>query len=776
VKQHRALIVGLWLLALAVGIALVARARFSADMSAFLPAAPSAQEQILVDQLKDGTVSRLMLVGIDGGSAEARAALSQDLAARLRKHGEFASIANGEAGGFERERTLLFGSRYLLSPAVTPARFSTEGLKAAIGDSIASLALPSGAWLKTLLPTDPTGETLQLIDALSGQETASTDEGVWMSRDGQRALLMVNTRAAGSDTDAQEAAVGLLQGEFAAARDSLVGRYPALKESRLQLSGPGVFGVEARARIRDEATRFSLLGTLIIVCLLLAVYRSWRALLLGLVPVASGALAGVAAVSLGFGVVHGITLGFGITLIGEAVDYSIYLFIQSGETGNREWLRRFWPTIRLGVLTSVCGFAALLFSGFPGLAQLGLYSIAGLVAAALVTRFVLPLLLPAGFAVRDLSALGTRLESMLKQLRRLRWMVPALALASLALLIWHHDKLWNHELSALSPVPPQQQALDTALRAELGAPDVRYLVVLSGRDRETVLREAERLTPRLDTLVANGLIAGYESPSRYLPSQATQEARRAALPDAATLRTRLQAALADLPIQPAKLEPFVVAVDAARRAPLLTPASYRGTSLALLLDGLLVERPGRSLALLPLRAPKDGIDATALDKALAGQPLQLVDLKTASNDLYAAYLDEALKLVGYGMLVIVALLALALRSPSRLWRVLMPLIAAGLVVAAGHLLAGVSLNLLHLVGLLLLVAVGSNYALFFVGRERSPSLLLSLLVANATMLAGFGLLAFSSVPVLAALGGTAGPGALLALLFSAMLDRYESTD
>jgi len=45
--------------------------------------------------------------------------------------------------------------------------------------------------------------------------------------------------------------------------------------------------------------------------------------------VLSGALAGVAAVSLGFGVVHGITLGFGTALIGEAVDYSIYLFMQS---------------------------------------------------------------------------------------------------------------------------------------------------------------------------------------------------------------------------------------------------------------------------------------------------------------------------------------------------------------------------------------------------------------------------------------------------------------
>ncbi|MDN0082726.1 MMPL family transporter [Crenobacter sp. SG2305] len=774
--QRRGLIVGVWLLALVLGLALLTRARFSADMSAFLPAAPSAEQQILVDQLKDGTVSRLMLVGITGASSDARAELSRRLAARLRTSHDFASVANGEAGGFERERKLLFDNRYLLSPAVTSQRFSTAGLHAAIADSIAALALPSGAWTKALLPADPTGETLQLIDMMSGRDSATISDGVWASRDGKEALLMLYTRAAGSDTDAQEAALARLNSDFAAVRAELLGHYQVLAGARLQATGPGVFGVEARERIRGEALRFSILGSLIIVALLWSVYRSWRVLLLGLVPVASGVLAGVVAVSLGFGMVHAITVGFGVTLIGEAVDYSIYLFIQSGAGGvgsAREWQRRFWPTIRLGVLTSVCGFAALLFSGFPGLAQLGLYSIAGLAAAALVTRWVLPLLLPAGFAVRDLSVLAERLAWGLRCLRRLRALVPVLALLSLALLIVLRQPLWNHDLAALSPVPAEQQRLDAALRAELGAPDVRYLAVVSGADREAVLRETERLAPKLDALVARGLLAGYESPSRYLPSQAAQAARQASLPDETTLRARLATALAGQPIQPAKLEPFVAAVEAARQAPLLSPASFRGTSLALLLDGLLVEQGGRNLALLPLRAPAGGIDAAALSKALSGAPLQLVDLKTASNRLYGAYLDEAIHLVGFGMLAIVLLLALALRSPAKLGRALLPLVTAVLVVTAGHLLVGGTLNLLHLVGLLLIVAIGSNYALFFVGSERSASVLLSLLIANLATLAGFGLLAFSSVPVLAALGSTAGPGALLALLFAAVLDRHE---
>src|SRR5690606_834369 len=130
-------------------------------------------------------------------------------------------------------------------------------------------------------------------------------------------------------------------------------------EARLLMSGTGVFSVMARDSIRTQVHVIFVVSTLLIAALLLAAYRSPAALVLSLLPVASGIAVGITAVSLAFGVVHGVTLGFGTALIGEAVDYSIYLFMQAerNAAGHRAWLARAWPTIRLGVLTSVCGFA-----------------------------------------------------------------------------------------------------------------------------------------------------------------------------------------------------------------------------------------------------------------------------------------------------------------------------------------------------------------------------------------------------------------------------------
>jgi predicted exporter len=766
----------IWLLALAACAVIIARSEFTADMSAFLPQRPTAEQQLLVDQLKQGVLSRTILVGIEGGDGPGRARLSLDLAARLRAGGQFTAVRNGEAAA-DRDREILFGHRYLLSPAVTPDRFSVDGLREAIGNSIDGLASPAGLMLKSLLPRDPTGELMELLGAMDGGSSPASRHGAWVSRDGQRAILLLQTKAAGSDTDAQEAALDHIRGEFAAALQAA-----GLKDLRVLMSGAPVFSVDARTTIKAEVTRLSIISTVAIVCLLLLVYRSVTALAAGLLPVLSGVLAGIAAVSLGFGTVHGLTIGFGTTLIGESVDYSIYYFVQSqGGRGRDEgWLRQFWPTVRLGVLTSICGFASLLFSGFPGLAQLGLYSIAGLLTAAAVTRYVLPQLTPAGFRIDAIGPVGRRLEGVVARLAPWRWSVALLALAAAVVLVSHRHQVWNTGLSGLSPVPAEAQALDQSLRADLGAPDLRYLVVVSAPEREAALTAAERIAAHLQPLVEAGVIAGFETPSRFLPSRATQEARRAALPDAAELARRLGPALAALPLRPERLQGFIDDVATARQAPLLAAEDLKGSSLALVVDALLLQRPAGWSVLMPLRAVNGDagleIQPDPIRQALAaaGQPGALfIDLLAESNRLYGSYLDEAILLSLAGFLAIVVLLAASLRSAGRLLRVLAPLVAAVLVVVAALALAGERLTLLHLVGMLLLVAVGSNYALFFDRQERSdplaPHTLASLLLANTTTMIGFGALAFSQVPVLRAIGITVGPGAVLALLFSAML-------
>ncbi len=753
---------------------------------------------MLIDQISEGFASRALIVGIEGVAEPVLSQISQLMGAQLKAGPEFSSVSNGQTDSSEKDQAFLFNNRYLLSPAVSPSRMTVEGLRAAIQESLAEVGSSTGLFSKSLLGRDPTGESMEVIKRVIPANQPAQTGGVWMNAAHTRALLLLQTKAQGSDLDAQQGAQAAILQSFSAARAKLGVQADG---AVLKYSGPGVFAVNARDTIKSEAARLSTIGTVMVLGLLWLIYRSIATLFLGMMPVVTGAIAGIAAVGLGFTSIHGMTLGFGITLIGEAVDYAIYLFVQympatrshssDASRGQQQaFAASFWPTIRLGVLTSIFGFSTLLLSGFTGLAQLGLFSIVGIVVAAVVTRYVLPVLLPDNFAVRQPKKLGYLLTRFVTQLNRLKMTVIVVTFIALVTLIARWSTMWSAELGGLSPVSEAAQKLDAELRADIGAPDAGLLIVLKAASSEQVLQLSEDVSVRLESLVSKGQLAGFQAPTSYLPSQRTQLARRASLPNDEELQGRMTQALQGLPLKPDKLTVFFADVSKTRNAELLTRDSLNGTSLSLGLDALLMQHPRLAnewTALIALQAPTQAgaampsaqvIGDMLSDMSKEGKAVYVIELGAEAKNVYSAYLREAIVLSASGFCAIVVLLLITLKSLRRTVRVVMPMLAAVAIVAAGLVLLKGSLNLLHLVGLLLVVAIGSNYALFFDQRSRNEmvdpantddhNMLCSLFFANLTTVMGFGLLAFSSVPVMNAIGLTVGIGTFLALVLAAV--------
>lgn len=829
----------IWLLGLLVAAAVISRTRFSPDMTAFLPRSPLPAQRVLVDQLREGVVSRLVLLAIEGAPPDTLTALSKALAGELRHDAAFGLVSNGDAADYVKDRDLLWNHRYLLSPRVSRDHFTPEALRAALDADIQMLGSDMGMIVKQTIPADPTGEMRFLIGSLDTQAHPAMHDGVWVSRDGSRALLMVRTVAAGFDIDGQERALARIEAAFAHARQTLSGPGSdhaagggnaspdiGVAAARLVETGPPVFAVQTRARMIRDVSRLSLIASLLVAAILLYAYRSPRVLVLALLPVLSGVAAGIASVSLAFGFVHGITLGFGVTLIGEAVDYAIYLFTQTAPgTAPSATLTRIWPILRLGMLTSVCGFSAMLLSSFTGFAQLGAFTVVGLVVALGVTRFVLPALLPAGFATTHSTVFAAPLLALFSAGGRQRWIVAGLSVAAVLSLAVHRGPYWDDELSSMSPLPAVQKSLDDALRREIGAPDVRYLLVVRAADRDAALAASERVAAGLEPLVASGAIGGFEVPSTWLPARATQQARRDALPDAPTLSANLARSVEGTGFRVDVFAPFLADVEAARHRPLLRHADLDGTGIASQVNSLLVRDGGEWLAIAQVQGVTDIRAVQQAVAAMAGDNAIWLDLKAESDRLLDTYLREALTLSVAGSLVVVLLLSVSLRSARRTATVLLPLAAAVVCTAAILLVADGRLSIFNLFGLLLVVAVGSNYCLFFerhcadmgeVAPEGVPNglsavafhgtshrasqseaasplgaiptatcptgasptgvsptgasrMIASLVLADLWTVIGFGILSFSGFPVLNGIGLTVAIGACLSLIFGAML-------
>jgi predicted exporter len=756
----------LWLgVLLLAGWLIGQRLELSGDLRKFMPSAQTPSQKLLIDELGEGPGSRLLLVALSGSTPETLAAQSSALREKLATQRWFGLVANGAEGGLDAIPERLRPYRYLLSPALDTQRLDAAYLADELATRVQDLGSPMANLIEPLLPSDPTLETLKLAESWEPVNAPQRLHGVWFDRAGREALMVLETRAAGFDPTGQQAAIDAIHSAFATVRGD--------SATQLTLTGPGAFSVEIGGRTAREASWIGTLDSIIFVLLLWIAYRSWKAPLLGALPLISGGLAGLAAVVLGFDGVHGITIAFGFTLIGVAQDYPIHLFSHQ-RAGLSPWAsaRALWPTLGTGVASTCIAYLTFLVSGVEGLKQLAVFTIFGLGTAALVTRFVLPGLIdPAPRDAAD-SARLARIWARLARWPRMGAMTfVSVAVIAIAIAAWAPGPFWQNDLAKLTPVPADAMARDIRLRDELGAPDVRYVIASEGRDAEAALRASERLLPALRELQAAEAIGGFDFAARYLPSVATQRARQARLPDTAQLQAALDTAVASSPFRTDAFVDFVADVARAKAAPPLQVRDLEGTPLAASVGGLLLQREDHATALVSLSGLTD---PEGVARIASRHGAQLLDLKQASESLVAEYRIRVLWALALASVLLAGTVWIALRTPRRVLRVLAPMALTTLLILAVLRGFGVELNLFHLVALILAAGLGLDYALFFdhAGDDRAEQLrtLHALIVCSLTTLLVFSMLALSSIPVLRAIGGTVALGVLfnfvLALLFT----------
>jgi len=163
-----------------------------------------------------------------------------------------------------------------------------------------------------------------------------------------------------------------------------------------------------------------------------------------------------------------------------------------------------------------------------------------------------------------------------------------------------------------------------------------------------------------------------------------------------------------------------------------------------------------------------------------------MELKEASESLVAAYRGRVLGTLGIAALLLALTAAIALRTPRRIVRVLLPMALTTLLILAILRGCGVELNLFHLIALILAaglglgLGLGLDYSLFFdhAGDDRADQLrtLHALIVCSLMTLLVFALLAASSIPVLRAIGSTVALGVLFNFVLALLISRETASD
>ncbi len=526
-----------------------------------------------------------------------------------------------------------------------------------------------------------------------------------------------------------------------------------LPQAELWRAGTVFYAATARAAAKRDMERIGIGATLGVALLVLLAFRTLRPMLLGLLSAAIGILFGTLAVLVLDGEVQLVSLAFGASLIGEAVDYSILLFaahLAAGAVWTPErGVAAVRPGLTVAVATSLLAYALLALLPFPGISQIARFALVGLAASYLTVLWLLPAFMQRP-STRD-PALATGWASRLLErwsavLRARYAPVAALAIALVCVPGWLSLHA-NDDVRLLISRDPELAQQEAAIRALTGLDAGGRFFLVRGATAEEVLQREAALVQRLRALEHTGALARHQAVSDQVPPRSRQEEDRALVAkrvfgEPQTLLREL--AQVGFPAGSAK----ALVQDFQHSREPLTVAQWLDSPLSSPMRHLwLRELPA---SVVTLHGERDAGATALIATGLDG--VTLVDKAGSVSALLGWYRASALP----GLLIAAAavMLVLVLRYGAReAPRLMLPVVLALLLSAAIFGYSGQPLTVFALGGWLLTLGIGVNYAIFLrEGMERRGATAMAVMLSGSTTLLAWGLLALSGVPALRQFG------------------------
>lgn len=574
---------------------------------------------------------------------------------------------------------------------------------------------------------------------LALQQTASQmrlQNGWLVARDKQgRYWYLLHGELNGSSFDMQQgrAAVERLHG----LAQNLKQHFP---QAEVMSRGTLFYSDYASQQAKHDVSTLGLATVIGVLLLVLLVFRSVRPLLLCIISVGIGALAGVAITLLCFGELHLMTLVMSMSIVGVSADYTLYYLTERMVHGEQNSpiasLRKVLPALLLALATTAIAYLIMILAPFPGIRQLAVFAASGLIASCLTVVCWYP------FAVRGLPVRPVPFKRLLngwlnawQNNKAVRFGLPlALLVVSLAGIA---SLKINDDIASFQALPQDLVREEQAITALTGQGMDQKWFVVYGDTAEQTLQRLEKLAPVLAAARGNKAIDSY----RLIPlaSLKQQQADLQLLRDAApTLQKRL--AESGVPVNAPNLQQMAVTPDLWQKS--VISSGWRLLWLSL--------PDGKSGALVPVSGVHDSAALANIAATLPG--VSWVDRKVMFNALFSHFRSLLAGLLALAVGAIALSFVLRLGVKRGLLSVVPSLLSLGGGLAA-LAFSGHPLNLFSLLALVLVLGIGINYTLFFSNPRGTPlTSLLAITVALLTTLFTLGMLVFSQTQAIASFG------------------------
>jgi predicted exporter len=633
--------------------------------------------------------------------------------------------------------------RELFDPTKLEAR--AEALKQA-------LLSPQGGFVKAIAKQDPLLLSLNGFKDLQGQFQQQ-------SKLGNSGALILQSRPAALDSEAHTRLQAAIRASFDSLNAESGGSF------RLSMAGVPVFSVAAQSEISQDVTLVSVVSSVAVALVFIFLFHSFSALHWVMMVQGASFVIGTLATALAFPQVHSLTLALGASLIGISSDYPIHVMVHCAKHRNTPLaaVRLLWPSLLMGGLTTVIGYGALGFTGFPGFEQIAVFALASIAGSLGLTRWVLPALL-AHSSLHSAHLPG--IAAWVDFCGRHRKMLLGLFAASVILAGFALPQIrWMDDMQKLAVDMDLLKKQDAAVRSHFSSIEPGRFVLIQADDMETALRRSEAAERRLKALKQAGVVSEYHGLFPWLVSEKLQ-AENAGVYDQA-LTPEFQDAWRE------GLTKADLSLDKLGR---LLPAAAEPLRSAAVLDS-----PVRHILSGQMMTGQNGVilslwlgehDPDKLIEGLAGlEGTRYFSQKDQLDHLAGKYRDRSLVMLGIGIAVMALFIWLQQRDMRKVLLTLLPSVASVLFIFATWALMGEEVSFLHVVGLLLSVSLCVDYGIFFIDNRGKDADVTYHAIASSTLttLASFGALGLGKTPTLPILALSVSLGVTLGFLLCPLL-------
>ena len=530
---------------------------------------------------------------------------------------------------------------------------------------------------------------------------------------------------------------------------------------------------------------FSFFG---VIALFIYAFRRVAAIGYAGIPMGLGIALTFGLAGLTYGVLSSASAGFAALLAGLGIDFITVLYERYVEERNadsdvaealRTTMRSTMPGVIIAAMTTAATFYGFLATDFRGMTQLGFLTGTGILLFLVSVAFLLPALIveseKRATKVPKLYLHTFGSDHLIRFSLERPWQTIAIwsafliAAAIASLNLQFSDNIQNLRARGNRGVIVQEYLTD-----KFGQSFDYMMLVVHGKTQAQTIERTAAITPELDRLVKDDVIATYQAITQFVPPKSQQEKVIEILEKGrgdrfspARIRATFESALEAEGFREDSYADFIERFERALTpgGP-ISPDDIDDETLRRLMQRFM--QPTRTdgylsvVYLYPAKGVWDREVPEPLMRLARGQAdLTLTGVNLVSGVLRRIVRADAVRSTLLGFALVFLLLAVFFRSAKQAALIFVPFLAGCLGMLGVMAAFGVQFNFMNVFVGLMLVGVGTDYGIYMLQRHREnpaefhihgPDTGKAVVMAALTSIVGYGSFALSHYPGLRSIG------------------------